>query len=94
MTGLLTVDSYALFYTGLILMAVAATVLLGYGYLERLGGHCEEFYLLLILAAVGAVVLVMSRHFASFFIGLEIQHLIVCVDRLSSTKGTEYGGRP
>jgi len=71
-TGLLTVDSYALFYTGLILMAVAATVLLGYGYLERLGGHCEEFYLLLILAAVGAVVLVMSRHFASFFIGLEI----------------------
>jgi NADH-quinone oxidoreductase subunit N len=71
-TRLLTVDSYALFYIGLILMAVAATVLLGYGYLERLGGHREEFYLLMILAAVGAVVLVMSRHFASFFIGLEI----------------------
>jgi NADH-quinone oxidoreductase subunit N len=71
-TGLMTVDSYALFYIGLILMATAATALLGYGYLERLGGHCEEFYLLLLLAAVGAVVLVMSRHFASFFIGLEI----------------------
>jgi NADH-quinone oxidoreductase subunit N len=71
-TGLMVVDFYALFYTGLILMATAATALLGYGYLKRLGGHYEEFYLLLILAAVGAVVLVTSRHFASFFIGLEI----------------------
>jgi len=71
-TGLMVVDPYALFYIGLILMATGATALLGYGYLERLSGHCEEFYLLLLLAAVGAVVLVMSRHFASFFIGLEI----------------------
>jgi NADH-quinone oxidoreductase subunit N len=71
-TGLMVVDSYALFYIGLILTATAATVLLGYGYLERLGGHSEEFYLLLLLAATGAIVLVMSRHFASFFIGLEI----------------------
>jgi NADH-quinone oxidoreductase subunit N len=71
-TELMKVDSYSLFFIGLILMATAATVLLGYGYLQRLGGHYEEFYLLLLLAAVGAVVLVMSRHFASFFIGLEI----------------------
>ncbi len=71
-TGLMMVDSYALFYIGLILMATAATALLGYRYLQRLGGHYEEFYLLLLLAAAGAVVLVMSRHFASFFIGLEI----------------------
>jgi NADH-quinone oxidoreductase subunit N len=71
-TGLMVVDSYALFYIGLILMATMATVLVGYGYLKRLGGHFEEFYLLLLLAATGAIVLVMSRHFASFFIGLEI----------------------
>ena len=71
-TGLMVVDSYALFYVGLILMATMATVLIGYGYLKRLGGHFEEFYLLLMLAATGAIVLVMSRHFASFFIGLEI----------------------
>ena len=71
-TALVVVDSYALFYIGLILMATVATALLGYGYLKRLGGHFEEFYLLLLLAATGAIVLVMSRHFASFFIGLEI----------------------
>jgi NADH-quinone oxidoreductase subunit N len=71
-TALLTVDSQALFFTGLVLAATAATALLAYGYLERLGRHAEEFYLLLLMAAVGGVVLAMSRHFASFFIGLEI----------------------
>lgn len=72
-TPLLTIDSQALFFTGLILTATAATALLSYGYLKRLGGqHVEEFYLLLLMAAVGAVVLAMSRHFVSFFIGLEI----------------------
>ena len=71
-TPLMTVDAQALFYIGLILIATAAAVLLGYGYLRRLGGHREEFYLLLLLASAGATVLVMSRHFASFFIGLEL----------------------
>lgn len=71
-TPLLVVDAYALFYTGLILVAGAATALFGYGYLDRLGGHCEEYYLLLLMALIGAVVLVTSRHFAAFFIGLEI----------------------
>jgi NADH-quinone oxidoreductase subunit N len=71
-TALLAVDRGALFYIGLILTATAATALLGYGYLERLGGHREEFHLLLLMAALGSCVLAMSRHFASFFIGLEI----------------------
>ena len=71
-TPLLRVDAYALFYTGLILVAGAATALFGYSYLERLGGHSEEFYLLLLMAVLGAAVLVASRHFAAFFIGLEI----------------------
>ncbi len=71
-TALLVLDSQALFFIGLILAGTAATALLAYGYLERLGERCEEFYLLLLMAALGAVVLAMSRHFASFFIGLEI----------------------
>jgi len=62
---LLAVDSYALFYTGLILVSGAATALFGYGYLRRLGGHCEEFYLLL-MAVLGAAVLVTSRHLAAY----------------------------
>jgi NADH-quinone oxidoreductase subunit N len=71
-TILMTVDGVALFFIGLIVIATAATALLSYDYLNRLGGHREEFYLLLLMAALGGCVLAMSRHFASFFIGLEI----------------------
>ena len=71
-TDLLVVDFPGLYYVGLILTATAAVALLGYGYLSRLGGPCEEFYLLLVMAALGAGVLVLSRHLAAFFIGLEI----------------------
>lgn len=71
-TPLITIDPFALFYMGLILMATAASAALGHGYLCRISGHCEEFYLLLLLAALGACVLAASRHFAAFFIGLEI----------------------
>jgi len=71
-TALLIVDGFSLFFTGVILAATVATVLLGLGYLKCIEGHCEEFFLLLLIAAVGACVLASSRHFGSFFIGLEI----------------------
>lgn len=71
-TAMLVIDPYALFYIGLILIGTAATVLLGFGYLRKLEGHREEFYLLLMMAALGAAVLAASRHFVAFFLGLEI----------------------
>ncbi|MDA8404599.1 MAG: NADH-quinone oxidoreductase subunit N [Desulfobacteraceae bacterium] len=71
-TPLLVVDQYAIFFIGLILAATMITVLLSYGYLNQQNGHREEFYLLLLMAALGSTVLVTSRHFAAFFLGLEI----------------------
>jgi NADH-quinone oxidoreductase subunit N len=71
-TPLLVVDGYALFYMGLLLAATFAVAVLAYGYLERHEGHREEFYVLLLLATLGTVVLAGSNHFASFFLGLEI----------------------
>lgn len=71
-TPLLVIDGYALFYVGLIAAATAVVVLLSYGYFERCDGPHEELYVLLLLAALGAQVLVCSTHFASFFLGLEI----------------------
>jgi NADH-quinone oxidoreductase subunit N len=71
-TPLLIVDRFALFYTGLIILASFAVVLFSYGYLERHDVRREEFYVLLLTAVVGSVVLVTSDHFASFFLGLEI----------------------
>jgi NADH-quinone oxidoreductase subunit N len=71
-TPLIRVDGYALFYTGLLLLSALAVTLLSYGYLrERSGQPREEYYALLLMATLGAAVIVASQHFASFFLGLE-----------------------
>ena len=71
-TALLTLDGYARFYTGLILAATAAVTLLSVGYLEQIADQRDEYYVLLLLAALGSLVLVAATHFVSFFLGLEL----------------------
>jgi NADH-quinone oxidoreductase subunit N len=71
-TSLFILDSYSLLYMTILLCAAAVVFLFGYDYLERRQEQREEFYLLILLAATGAMVLVVSRHFASFFLGLEL----------------------
>lgn len=93
-TTLLIVDRYSLFYTGLVLAASFAVVLLSYGYLKKHKGNREEFYLLLLMAVLGSAVVIASNHFASFFLGLEILSvslyaLIAYVK--TSDRGTEAG---
>ncbi len=71
-TPLIAVDAYALFYMALVFSAAFVVVLLAYGYLQGRDEDREEFYLFLLLATLGAATLAASRHFASFFLGLEI----------------------
>ncbi|MHB1512565.1 MULTISPECIES: NADH-quinone oxidoreductase subunit N [Acidiferrobacter] len=71
-TPLLMIDRYALFYTALIIVATFFIAVLAYGYLESRPGRREEFYILLLLATLGSVVMVASSDFASFFLGLEL----------------------
>ena len=71
-TGLLVLDRYALFYVGLIVAASFAIAVLSYCYLRERAGSYEEFYILLLLATLGASVVVASTNFVSFFLGLEI----------------------
>jgi len=61
LTSLLTLDRFAFVYMGLVLAASAAVVLLSFPYLSRRSEHKEEFYLLLILATLGSMVLAASR---------------------------------
>jgi NADH-quinone oxidoreductase subunit N len=70
-TPLFVIDRYALFYMGLIFAAGIAVLLLSYGYLAARHERPEEFYLLVLVATLGAAALVASDHFASFFLGLE-----------------------
>ncbi|WP_454062379.1 NADH-quinone oxidoreductase subunit N [Candidatus Nitrospira salsa] len=71
-TPLVQVDTYALFFIGLIVSASLIVTLLAYDYLKAQQGNLEEFYVLLILAAVGAEILTVATHFASLFLGLEL----------------------
>jgi NADH-quinone oxidoreductase subunit N len=70
--SLLIVDRFGCFYLALILIAALAVTGLAHSYLERFQGRREEMYLLLLLATLGGMVMVASRHFTSFFIGLEL----------------------
>ncbi|QEC52276.1 NADH dehydrogenase subunit N [Anseongella ginsenosidimutans] len=68
---LFIIDGAGIFSMGLILLAALAVTLLSYGYFEQRESRREEYYVLLVLATLGALVLVISRHFASLFLGLE-----------------------
>ncbi len=70
-TPLLTIDGFAVFSMGLLVAGALAVVLLSYAYIQRYSGWREEYYVLLLIATLGAAILVASNHFASFFLGLE-----------------------
>ena len=71
-TPLLLADQFSLFFTALILFATLITTLLAKDYLEHRSGENEEFYLLLLLSALGAILLASATHLASFLLGLEL----------------------
>jgi NADH-quinone oxidoreductase subunit N len=71
-SNLLIVDGYAGFLSLLFLLAGLITAILARGYLRDRGGEQEEFYLLLLLATLGAMVMAAAQHFAAFILGLEI----------------------
>jgi NADH-quinone oxidoreductase subunit N len=71
-TQLLLMDRYAFFFMGLLIAASFFIALLSYGYLAARECNKEEFYVLLLVATLGAMVLAASIHFASLFLGIEI----------------------
>jgi NADH-quinone oxidoreductase subunit N len=91
-TSLLTMDGYSPYFIGLVLAAGLAATLLSYGYLQKKNGLLEEYYLLVLLVTLGGAVVVASRHFASFFLGLELLsvsfYALIAYSR-TSMSGTE-----
>jgi NADH-quinone oxidoreductase subunit N len=74
---LLVADSYTRLFVGLIMLITLCVTLLSRGYFgETLAPgrdtHAEEYLMLLVLAALGASVLVSARHFVTLFLGLEL----------------------
>ncbi len=70
--GLLDIDGYALFFQGLFVVAAVATAVLSYRYLKPRAAHAQEFYILLLVATLGAAVTAATDHFAGFLLGIEV----------------------
>lgn len=80
-TTLLVVDRHALLYMGLVLTTTMVIIALSYRYLNfqfREEEGVEEYYLLLLLATFGGLVLTTAAHFVSFFLGFELLGLSLC----------------
>ncbi|MEI7408472.1 NADH-quinone oxidoreductase subunit NuoN [Pectobacterium aroidearum] len=74
-TPLLRVDGFSMFYTGLVLLASLATSTFAYPWLQGYPDNRDEFYLLVLIAALGGILLSSANHLASLFIGIELLSL-------------------
>ncbi|MGI9324115.1 MAG: NADH-quinone oxidoreductase subunit N [Pseudomonadales bacterium] len=70
--SLLQIDGYTSFYNLLFLLAALATCLLAFHYLKGRRGELEEFYVLINVGTLGAMIMAGAVHFATFVLGLEI----------------------
>ena len=71
-TVLLIVDDWGLFFTTLIVAAALVTLILSRDTFSAEGERKEEYYLLLVLSVLGAVVLIQSSHMVSLLLGMEL----------------------
>ena len=71
-TVLLSVDDWGLYFTTLVLLASVVTLVLSKDTFSPEGERKEEFYLLLVLSVLGAVVLIQSTHMVSLLLGMEL----------------------
>jgi len=87
-------DKFSYFYIGLILAASFLVLLLSYSYLEQHEGDREEYYILVLIAALGSSLLVCSINFISFFLSLEILSvsLYVMISYLRTNKNSLEAG--
>lgn len=72
--NLVLLDNFSIYYHVLILLATFVICIFSYFRLREFSSHKhrEEYYLLLLLATLGASMMVASTHFVAFFVSLEL----------------------
>jgi NADH-quinone oxidoreductase subunit N len=79
LNGMLIVDRFGLFFTGVCLIALLGTILMSDGYLRRFDLLRGEYHALLLLTTAGMFVLVTAYDLMSVFLGLELMSLSIYV---------------
>jgi NADH-quinone oxidoreductase subunit N len=77
--GMVVLDPYALFFKILFLMTTALTALMSIRYLQREGFALGEYYILLLFATVGMMLMASAADLIIIFLGLETFSLSVYV---------------
>ncbi len=76
---LFIIDQFSLLFLGIIFLSCIVIVILSYHYFEQHRTEKEEYYVVLFIAALGASILTVASHFATFFLGLETLSIAVFV---------------
>lgn len=69
---LFVLDGFGRFFMALILAAGFVITLISYSYLKEKETTREEYFILLLIAMLGSISMVISNHFISFFLSLEL----------------------
>lgn len=75
--GMFMVDPFTMLYQLVILVASLACCTLSHAYIETYKDNREELYILMLCSVAGAMLMVASSHYASFFISLELMSIPV-----------------
>ena len=75
--NLFIVDPFTMLYQFVILVAALACCTLSHAYIETYKDNREELYILMLCSVAGAMLMVASSHYASFFISLELMSIPV-----------------
>ena len=68
---LFIIDTYSLFFLGIIIISAMLVTFLSYDYIQQLDGVREEYYIVLFTSTLGAALLAVANHFILFFLGIE-----------------------
>ena len=75
--NLFIVDPFTMLYQFVILIAALACCTLSHAYIETYKDNREELYILMLCSVAGAMLMVASSNYASFFISLELMSIPV-----------------
>ena len=92
-SGMVVMDGFGVFLSGVVLAGTFLTLLLTIGYCRRHDIHLAEYYHLILMAAAGMLVMVLAGNLIMIFVGLELMSVGVYVltgfrrTRLRSVEG-------
>jgi len=78
-TGIVAVDGFRIFSNFIFLIAATMAILLSSGYLDRKGINLGEYFVLIMFATVGMMILAASRDLILLFLGLELMSVSIYV---------------